>query len=48
MGGVRGVIAGGGIAGTLAAFPVPLGSLTELLSPRAFAGAGGMPLTPAS
>ena len=39
---------GGGIAGTLAALPMPLGSLTEPLSPRAFAGPGGMPLTPAS
>ena len=48
MGGVTGVIAGGGIAGTLAALPMPLGSLTEPLSPRAFAGPGGMPLTPAS
>jgi hypothetical protein len=41
-------MAGGGIAGTLAALPMPLGSLTEPLSPRAFAGPGGMPLTPAS
>ena len=39
---------GGGIAGTLAALPMPLGSLTEPLSPRAFAGPNGMPLTPAS
>src|ERR1700687_5195878 len=39
---------GGGIAGTFAALPMPLGSLTEPLSPRAFAGPGGMPLTPAS
>jgi hypothetical protein len=39
---------GGGIAGTLAALPMPLGSLTEPLSPRAFPGPGGMPLTPAS
>jgi hypothetical protein len=37
-----------GSAGTLAAFPTPLGSLSEPLSPRAFAGPGGMPLTPAS
>jgi hypothetical protein len=43
-----GLIAGGGIAGTLAALPMPLGSLTEPFSPRAFAGPGGMPLTPAS
>jgi hypothetical protein len=42
------VIVGGGNAGTLAALPMPLGSLTEPLSPRAFAGPGGMPLTPAS
>jgi hypothetical protein len=41
-------MAGGGIAGTLAALPMPLGSLTEPLSPRAFPGPGGMPLTPAS
>jgi hypothetical protein len=46
--GMTGVSAGGGVAGTLAAFPMPLGSLTEPLSPRAFAGPGGMPLTPAS
>ena len=43
-----GVMAGGGIAGTLAALPMPLGSATEPLSPRAFPGPGGMPLTPAS
>ena len=43
-----GLMAGGGIAGTLAALPMPLGSATEPLSPRAFAGPGGMPLTPAS
>jgi hypothetical protein len=48
VGGTTGVITGGGIAGTLAALPMPLGSLTEPLSPRAFAGPGGMPLTPAS
>ena len=48
VGGITGLIAGGGIAGTLAALPMPLGSLTEPLSPRAFAGPGGMPLTPAS
>src|SRR6266851_2318284 len=39
---------GGGIAGTLDALPMPLGSLTEPFNPRAFAGPGGMPLTPAS
>jgi len=43
-----GLMAGGGIAGTLAALPTPLGSLIEPLSPRAFPGPGGMPLTPAS
>jgi hypothetical protein len=43
-----GVIAGGGSAGTLAALPMPLGSLIEPLSPRAFPGPGAMPLTPAS
>ena len=48
MGTGTGLMAGGGIAGTLAALPMPLGSLTEPLSPRAFAGPGGMPLTPAS
>ena len=48
MGGITGVIVGGGIAGTLAALPMPLGSLTEPFNPRAFAGPGGMPLTPAS
>jgi hypothetical protein len=36
---------GGGI---FAALPMPLGSLTELLSPPALPGPGGMPLTPAS
>ena len=39
---------GGAIAGTLAALLMPLGSLTDPLSPRALAGPGGMPLTPAS
>ena len=48
MGGMTGVMDGGGIAGTRAALPMPLASLTEPLSPRAFAGPGGMPLTPAS
>ena len=42
------LMAGGGIAGTLAALPMPLGSLTEPFNPRAFAGPGAMPLTPAS
>jgi hypothetical protein len=39
---------GGGGAGILAALPMPLGSLTELLSPPALPGPRGMPLTPAS
>jgi hypothetical protein len=38
--------AGGG--GILAALPMPLGSLTELLRPPALPGPRGMPLTPAS
>ena len=37
-----------GSGGILAALPMPLGSLTEPLSPRAFAGPGAIPLTPAS
>src|SRR3989441_8225163 len=48
VGGITGLMVGGGIAGTLAALPMPLGSLTEPFGPRAFAGPGGMPLTPAS
>ena len=48
MGTGTGLMAGGGIAGTLAALPMPLGSLTEPFNPRAFAGPGAMPLTPAS
>jgi hypothetical protein len=48
VGTLGGVIAGGGIAGTLAALPMPLGSLTDPLRPRAFPGPGAMPLTPAS
>jgi hypothetical protein len=48
VGTCTGPMAGGGIAGTLAALPMPLGSLTEPLSPRAFPGPGGIPLTPAS
>jgi hypothetical protein len=39
---------GCGSGGTLAALPMPLGSLTEPFRPRALAGPGGMPLTPAS
>src|SRR5258708_416378 len=48
VGGITGLMAGGGIAGTRAALPMPLGSLIEPFNPRAFAGPGGMPLTPAS
>jgi hypothetical protein len=48
LGGVIGMTVGGGSAGTLAALPMPEGSLTEPLSPRALPGPGGMPLTPAS
>ena len=48
MGTGTGLMTGGGIAGTLAALPMPLGSLTEPFNPRAFAGPGGIPLTPAS
>jgi hypothetical protein len=36
-----------GAVGTFAEFPAPLGSLPELLSPPAFAGPLGTPLTPA-
>jgi hypothetical protein len=39
---------GGGGAGILAALPMPLGSLTELLRPPALPGPRGIPLTPAS
>jgi hypothetical protein len=39
---------GGGGGGILAALPMPLGSLTELLRPPALPGPRGMPLTPAS
>jgi hypothetical protein len=48
LGGVTGVMVGGGGAGTLAALPMPEGSLSEPFSPRALPGPGGMPLTPAS
>jgi hypothetical protein len=48
LGGVTGVMVGDAGAGTRAALPMPLGSLTEPFSPRAFAGPGGIPLTPAS
>jgi hypothetical protein len=40
------LVPGGGEA-TLAEFPVPLGSLPELLRPPALAGPDGTPLTPA-
>jgi hypothetical protein len=43
-----GLRSGCGSGGTLAALPMPLGSLTEPFRPRALAGPGGMPLTPAS
>src|SRR4051794_32131489 len=39
---------GGGGGGILAALPMPLGSLIELLRPPALPGPRGMPLTPAS
>jgi hypothetical protein len=48
LGGTTGAMAGGGGEGTRAALPMPEGSLREPLGPRAFAGPGGMPLTPAS
>jgi len=47
-GGNTGVMDGCGSVGILAALPMPEGSLIEPFSPRAFAGPGGMPLTPAS
>jgi hypothetical protein len=43
-----GAMLGGGGAGILAALPMPLGSLIELLRPPALPGPRGMPLTPAS
>jgi hypothetical protein len=48
LGGTTGAMDGCGSVGILAALPMPEGSLTDPLSPRAFAGPGGMPLTPAS
>jgi hypothetical protein len=39
---------GGGGGGILAALPMPLGSLIELLRPPTLPGPRGMPLTPAS
>jgi hypothetical protein len=41
-----GLILGGGGGGTLAALPMPLGSLTELFTPPMLPGPEGMPLTP--
>jgi hypothetical protein len=41
-----GLVLGGGGGGTLAALPMPLGSLTELLTPPTLPGPDGMPLTP--
>jgi hypothetical protein len=41
-----GLVLGGGGGATLAALPMPLGSLTELLTPPALPGPAGMPLTP--
>src|SRR5882762_1321630 len=41
-----GLVLGGGGGGTFDALPMPLGSLTELLTPPTLPGPGGMPLTP--
>jgi hypothetical protein len=41
-----GLVLGGGGGGTLEALPIPLGSLTELLTPPTLPGPDGMPLTP--
>jgi hypothetical protein len=41
------LVPGGGGDATLAELPAPLGSLPELLSPPAWAGPDGTPLTPA-
>jgi hypothetical protein len=41
-----GLVLGGGGGGTFDALPMPLGSLTELLTPPALPGPDGMPLTP--
>src|SRR6516225_9722301 len=46
--GVTGLMLGCGSDGILAALPMPAGSLIEPLSPLAFPGPGGIPLTPAS
>jgi hypothetical protein len=41
-----GLVLGGGGGATLAALPMPLGSLTELLLPPTLPGPAGTPLTP--
>jgi hypothetical protein len=41
-----GLVLGGGGGATLAALPMPLGSLIELLAPPTLPGPEGMPLTP--
>jgi hypothetical protein len=41
-------VLGSGGGGILAALPMPLGSLTELLRPPTLPGPRGIPLTPAS
>jgi hypothetical protein len=41
-----GLVLGGGGGGTFDALPMPLGSLTELLTPPTLPGPAGMPLTP--
>jgi hypothetical protein len=41
-----GLVLGGGGGGTFDALPMPLGSLTELLTPPTLPGPDGMPLTP--
>jgi hypothetical protein len=41
-----GLVLGGGGGATLAALPMPLGSLIELLPPPTLPGPDGMPLTP--
>src|SRR5258705_1195070 len=41
VGGITGLMAGGGIAGTRAALPMPLGSLIEPVNSPAIAGPGG-------
>src|SRR5258708_310061 len=41
-----GLVLGGGGGGTLAALPMPPGSLTELLTPSTLPGPAGVPLAP--